>query len=513
MELVLSNPFRILGLPVKATSREIAKRISDLEMFAELGKNQSYPSDLIVIGLIDRSFESIKNAARKIELNDSRLFHSFFWFRCEDAIDELALDCLANLNASEALKIWTKQIKKSKDFAKSNWRINRTVLCLFLTNNFDADKAYFEQVLEDISYLTFDLYDETVKEIPGSEIVSRRHIFELILENLITYAANSKRQTYGPNAIHLIRHCEMFCKEGLDFIKERVSKPLINQIKDATLTSKAKRDDGASVDDFRRKNGLIKVEKIIYELKNSLGEENPTFQAIANCFADEVFECAVMALNEYKAVTTAIVLADWAAELPSFGQSRKRIMLQRKIIISWDSEYVADDDSDFDISDIEDSFDPHKTSDSKSSEPLLNALSTVQKISLFKLFGLNEVFISASELQIRIEKLKSLVAQGKSTGYLTRVDICVNSRLDSHDEDAIDKLIELFNELGVAVFEDDPVEEVEEVEVDDLVSPSQKISQGVTICPRCYSHFSHEEVIEHTAFGVRCPHCKQSIVI
>ena len=513
MELVLSNPFRILGLPVKATSREIAKRISDLEMFAELGKKQSYPSDLTVIGLIDRSFESIRSAARKIELNDARLFHSFFWFRCEDAIDELALDCLANLNSSDALKIWTKQINKSKDLAKSNWRINRVALCLFMTNNFDSDTAYFELALEDISYLTFDLYDATVKEIPGSEIVPRRHIFELILETLITYSASSKRQTYGPNAIHLIQHCEMFCKEGLDFIKERVSKPLINQIKDATLASKAKRDDGSTVDDFRRKNGLIKVEKIIYELKNSLGEENPTFQAIANCFADEVFECAIMALNEHTAVSTAIVLADWAAELPSFGQSRKRIMSQRKIIISWDSKYVADDDSDFNFSDIEDSFESDKTSDSKLSEPLLNALSTVQKVLLFKLFGLNEIFISANELQIRIEKLKSLVAQGKSTGYLTRADIRVNSKLDSNDENAIDTLIELFNELGVAVFEDDLDEEVDEVEVDDLVSPRLKISQGVTICPRCYSHFSPDEVIEHTAFGVRCPHCKQSIVL
>ena len=40
MELVLKNPFRVLGLPVTASSREVAKRVSDLEMFAELGKKK-----------------------------------------------------------------------------------------------------------------------------------------------------------------------------------------------------------------------------------------------------------------------------------------------------------------------------------------------------------------------------------------------------------------------------------------------------------------------------------------
>ena len=41
MELILRNPFRILGLPVTASSREVAKRVSDLEMFAELGKEKN----------------------------------------------------------------------------------------------------------------------------------------------------------------------------------------------------------------------------------------------------------------------------------------------------------------------------------------------------------------------------------------------------------------------------------------------------------------------------------------
>ena len=73
MDLVLRNPFRVLGLPVTASSREITKRVSDLEMFAELDKEQSFSGDFADMGEIDRSAEAIKEAARRIELPEMRI--------------------------------------------------------------------------------------------------------------------------------------------------------------------------------------------------------------------------------------------------------------------------------------------------------------------------------------------------------------------------------------------------------------------------------------------------------
>ena len=112
MQLVFKNPFRILGLPAGSTSREIAKRISDLEMYAELGKIKSYPYDFEVFGDVDRSVESVRDAARKIESAEGRLLHSFFWFRMSDSVDELALDSLSKNRIDEAINLWSKQIDK-----------------------------------------------------------------------------------------------------------------------------------------------------------------------------------------------------------------------------------------------------------------------------------------------------------------------------------------------------------------------------------------------------------------
>ena len=44
MQFVINNPYRILGLTANASSREVAKRVADLETFAEFGKIKKYGS-------------------------------------------------------------------------------------------------------------------------------------------------------------------------------------------------------------------------------------------------------------------------------------------------------------------------------------------------------------------------------------------------------------------------------------------------------------------------------------
>ena len=414
MELILRNPFRILGLPVTASSREVAKRVSDLEMFAELGKEKKYSGDLAEIGEIDRSLDSIKDAARRIELPEMRVFYSFFWFHSGDAVDELALECLENFELLEADNVWSKQLEKQTGIGKASWRINRGVYSVWMADELeDSGTAHFEQALQDIAFACEDLYEESTKSIPGATQVSAQKVRELIADVLIGMAVNSRDQVYGPNATQVLEHCLYFHEKTLEYIAAKLTNPLANAIQDTVNQSKSRRDEGTSIDDLRRKNGLSKVEKFVYALRDMLGETDSSFQAIANSFADEVIACAVNAINQHEAIPTAIVLAEWAAELPSYGQSRKWLMEQRRKILSWDSDYVPEE------------------------EPV--------------------------------------------------------------------------NDLADIVAELEPDEESEE-EIEPPPSP-KIIPTGTTVCPRCKSGFQPNEVLEYTIVGVRCPHCKQSIVL
>ena len=165
LDLVLNNPFRVLGLPATATSRDITKRISDLEVFAELGKARNYALDFLALGPLDRSVEAVRDAARKIEQPEGKRFHSFFWFRPGDVVDELAFECIESSDFEDAVKIWAKQIEKA-DEEPFTWRLNRWVLCLYLAiadENFDQE--HFETALEDIGFVADDHLEETTLEV------------------------------------------------------------------------------------------------------------------------------------------------------------------------------------------------------------------------------------------------------------------------------------------------------------------------------------------------------------
>jgi tetratricopeptide (TPR) repeat protein len=488
MDLVLRNPFRVLGLPVTASNREIAKRVSDLEMFAELDKEKAFPHDLIELGEIDRSLDAVKDAARRIELPEMRVFHSFFWFRSGDAVDDLALECLSHFELSEAENIWSKQFEKSEEFGKLTWRINRAVYCLWMSGDLETGTAHFEQALEDLGIATDDLYEDAIAGIPGAIQVSADRVRELVADTLVSHAVKSAAQVYGPNGVQLIEYCWSFHPDTLDFIKRRVTNPLMNTLQEAIEKSKVQRDKGTSVDDLRRKNGLSKVEHIVYELRDSLGESNPTFQALANGFAKEVVLCSINAIKVHEAVPTAIVLAEWSAELPSYGQTRDWLLEQRRRTLTWDTDYCSTDPDDDDLSDIE--------ADLESATPADEDESNGKHREL----------------------LKGLIKIGFERGYVTLLEIIDALPTELLDLETIDEIENQLLEMGIRVSskseEAQKQEQAKEQEQPSLnLATPRKMPTGITTCPGCSKKFEPDEVTQFTDFGVRCPHCSQSIVL
>ncbi len=53
MDAILNNPFRILGLPTTDSDKEIAKRVSDFLITAEIRKKVIYKTDFPIFGKID----------------------------------------------------------------------------------------------------------------------------------------------------------------------------------------------------------------------------------------------------------------------------------------------------------------------------------------------------------------------------------------------------------------------------------------------------------------------------
>lgn len=131
MNLVLNNPFRILGLPITASEREIAKRISDLSIFAEMGKFKSYDTDFPFLSMLERKPESVKEASARIEQPDGKLFCSLFWFWKHSVIDELAFNLLKNGEVGKAISLWAKYVS-GKNISEENYSVFKNLSVLYL---------------------------------------------------------------------------------------------------------------------------------------------------------------------------------------------------------------------------------------------------------------------------------------------------------------------------------------------------------------------------------------------
>ncbi len=342
MELVLNNPFRVLGLPATATTRDITKRISDLETFAELGKAKTYPYDLTSLGALDRSLEAIKDAARKIEQAEGRLFHSFFWFRAGDSVDELALDSLSSGKVDEALELWGKQLAK-KGPKKYTWRLNRGVLHLLRANGGALDKEEMDEALEDLGFVIDDDLDDSIQDVLlGNESgLDRESLWRRVVDEVVSLVQSSAGAPYGKNAVKIVESFWSFPTESRDYVSSKIINPLIEEIKDAIKVSEELRAN-EDLEALKAKNRLDTVEKIIKDLEEVLGEEDIRFQTIANAYADEVCDCAIQALNEFKDSKLAMSLVQWANSLPSFSHVKSRIEENLEIIQGWVEEDEED---------------------------------------------------------------------------------------------------------------------------------------------------------------------------
>lgn len=343
MELVLNNPFRVLGLPATASTRDITKRISDLETFAELGKAKTYPHDFPGLGALDRSLEAIKDAARKIEQAEGRLFHSFFWFRAGDSVDELALDSLAAGNVDEAVELWDKQLGK-KGTKKYTWRLNRGVLRLVRANGGTLDKDEMDEALEDLGFVIDDDLDDSIQDVlSGNESgLDRESLWRRVVDEVVGLVQSAAGTPYGKNALKIVESFWSFPPEARDYASSKIVNPLIEEVKDAIKVSEGLRAD-ENLESLKAKNQLDKVEKIIKDLEEVLGEEDIRFQTIANAYADEVCDCAVKALNKFKDPKLAMSLIQWADSLPSFSRVKSRIEENLEIIQGWVEEDEEDE--------------------------------------------------------------------------------------------------------------------------------------------------------------------------
>ena len=328
LELIINNPYRVLGIQSTASRKEQVKRVNDLAMLAEMGKSKAYPLDLSDIFPINRSPENIKEAERKLENDESKLLYSCFWFLTHDSVDELALECLSKGDIDKAYVIWSQQIEKSES-PKFSWKLNRSVVSFFRMRSYGFDSEILANILEDIGYVIDDHFDELKNKIWGSNPpkVNNLQIWKKVVDNLLNYIDSLLDSPYGQYKLEVVNEFWSFPQEAKDYLEAKLFTPCIELIEEKVQYSENVLSQKKTQDFKKNINALKQLETLIHELAEY--SENYKVQSIINEYAEELRKCSIFAYNEMDDVNVAKELIEYAIELPMSSQVKDDIEKNR----------------------------------------------------------------------------------------------------------------------------------------------------------------------------------------
>ncbi len=329
MDAVLKNPYRLFGLTSPITSRELTKRISDLETFIEYDKEIKYPLDRSSSNQpLIRTLEAIQDAARRIESDSDRLFYSLFWFYNSDAVDEHALDTMEAGDVEKAIAIWRKQIDKNQQ-PKYSWLINSSVF--YLTNSKESTVGY-DRLYQIIgAYAAIIESMDVIKNevLPSNKnTVDNKVVAERIVNNLLDYALSCNIKELGEYNLKAIKLFSGYSASLKNYVNTRVMTPLLSQVEEVIKKTEEclRNDDSWKIYNLIEK--LKKYKSLVCEL--DLYSDDYRVQGLINDYAEIVQSCSIFAYNTLNEAEMAIELIKWADELPAYGETKTSITKSKK---------------------------------------------------------------------------------------------------------------------------------------------------------------------------------------
>jgi len=144
-DIFLHNAFRITGLPVDATTRDIAKQLAQRKLRADLGESDDVRSSPFV-RVSPPSLEEFRDAEQKLRNPEQRVVDELFWFWSIDSRgckSDPALHALAAGDYSAAEQLW-KTLESSPEkgsIAIHNLAVRWHLTALSLERSWNSTKA------------------------------------------------------------------------------------------------------------------------------------------------------------------------------------------------------------------------------------------------------------------------------------------------------------------------------------------------------------------------------------
>lgn len=343
----MQNPFRVLGVAVTATERDIQKQITKTTRFAEVGKEISSLTDFLCFGELKRDSDSVSKAANSIEQPLNKLIHSFSWFWGVTHIDSFAFDSLSKGDTDKAIEIWGKVVKDGKVSSKnfsSLFNLKSLYTILGIEDNKIDVGLFTKGVLLSGNFFNHNDLDNYVTQIIGEHVTIAREDLE---KKYITYlngiVAPFLDKPTGLSIKEFISGFETFSEGARQYVTDKFVADPINslneQINTAAESRKKNPIEGAAFGQALYDNSKDHLKL----LSGLIGKSEVKYQMIANKLAEEILQCSIDFFNQVredgaadkKQGQLAAGLCKYALQISCEGQIKSRIEETKEIIDDW----------------------------------------------------------------------------------------------------------------------------------------------------------------------------------
>lgn len=299
MKLIEQNPFRILGIPVNASAKDLAANKGKMKLL-EVGKEVSFPLDLPdLLTKINRTKESVATAERDVNLPQDKIHHALFWFaQPSDPLGKLAYDHLLLGNIDTAIT----NFKRSASWES---RLCLSTLCLIKGDTSGALSAIWsvvdlhcEEFVDNVAGQTYSYDVNTIRSDYLSALGSMVDILEVYPE-----------LTQSDIPENILEELRNVASAGLaDVLEKEIAKAKAVDSKDATAQLEAGKTLGNNTHRQRRK------------LEQLLGTNNLRYSRLADKLANQILQCSINYFNNIEGenreiIDNALKLGEYALKI------------------------------------------------------------------------------------------------------------------------------------------------------------------------------------------------------
>lgn len=315
-EIILRNPFRVLGVYANSRRQEILANKSKATAFLKVNKLVEFPLDLKgILPTPNRTLDLMNEAEAHLAIAKEQIKYAQFWFLQKmSPLDDVAFNHLIAGDMAGAKEIWSRQESQSS--------LQNKLVCCLIEDNIGQALSLAERLYEKFGDTYINKVDANCTlQMTGTELL---HQFidslgqEVGMQKLLGYELGTETKAY---------------------ISTQTVGPLINKI--TSEVDKAKKVDRKDPN-ARKEAGqklMVATKEPLKQLKSILSVSDPQYVMIADKLGSEILQCGIDYYNNSNdddAAFNAMPIQKYASSIVvgalAVGRCKENVEILQKII-------------------------------------------------------------------------------------------------------------------------------------------------------------------------------------